>query len=57
MYGNLLEDEKLLRTVHLAIGADYDGLADAFIHLDCLIKDPSMRVDGKQVMKDGDLLD
>jgi len=56
MCGNLMEDEKLLHTVHLAIGMDYDGLAHAFIHLDCLVKDPSMWVDGKQVMKDGDLL-
>lgn len=56
MCGNLMEDEKLLRTVHLAIGMDYDGLANAFIHLDCLVKDPSMWVDGKQVMKDGDIL-
>ena len=55
MCGNLMEDEKLLHTVHLAIGSDYDFLAQAFIHLDCLIKDPSMRVDSKQVMKDGDL--
>ncbi len=40
MYGSLMDDEKLLHTVHPAISTDYDGLASEFIHQDCLVKDP-----------------
>ncbi|MCD1296059.1 leucyl aminopeptidase [Methanocella sp. CWC-04] len=56
MTGNLLEDEKVGKTVHFAIGSNYDNDANALIHQDCLVMNPSMWVDGKQVMKDGVLL-
>ncbi|HTY89923.1 MAG TPA: aminopeptidase [Methanocella sp.] len=56
MTGNLLEDEKVGRTVHFAIGANYDNDANAMIHQDCLVIKPNMWVDKKQVMKDGKLL-
>jgi len=42
MTGNMLEDEKLLGTCHLAIGSNYDEDAEAFIHLDCLIQSPTL---------------
>jgi leucyl aminopeptidase (aminopeptidase T) len=57
MTGNLLEDEKLGKTVHFAIGSNYDNDADALIHQDCLVLKPSLWVDGKQIMKNGNLLD
>ena len=57
MNGNLLEDEKVGKTVHFAIGSNYDYDAEAMIHQDCLVLRPSMWVDGRQIMKDGDLLD
>ena len=57
MTGKLLEDEKLGKTVHFAIGSNYDFDAEALIHQDCLVMRPSMWVDGRQIMKDGDLLD
>ncbi len=40
--GNMLEDEKILGTCHIAIGANYDHDADAFIHLDCIVKAPTI---------------
>lgn len=40
--GNMLEDEKILGTCHIAIGANYDDDAEAFIHLDCLIRKPTI---------------
>ena len=49
MTGNLLEDEKLLNSVHLAIGANYDHDADALIHFDCLILSPTIYVDGERI--------
>ncbi|HEY3422895.1 MAG TPA: leucyl aminopeptidase, partial [Methanocellaceae archaeon] len=56
MTGNLLEDEKLGKTIHLAIGANYDNDANALIHQDCLVMRPSMWVDNKLIMKDGKIL-
>lgn len=40
--GNMLEDEKAFRTCHFAIGQNYDGDANALIHLDCLVKNPTI---------------
>lgn len=59
--GNMLEDEKVLKTCHIAIGANYDRDAEALIHLDGLMKKPTMTAvfkGGKtQVfMKDGELV-
>lgn len=56
MTGNLLEDEKLGKTIHFAIGANYDNDANALIHQDCLVMNPSMWVDKRQIMKNGKLL-
>ncbi len=56
MSGNLLEDEKVGKTVHFAIGANYDNDANALIHQDCLVLRPSMWADSRQIMKDGELL-
>lgn len=49
MTGNLLEDEKLLNSIHLAIGANYDHDADALIHFDCLVLNPTIYVDGERI--------
>ena len=40
--GNMLEDEKVFSTCHIAIGANYDDDAKAVIHLDGLIKLPTI---------------
>jgi leucyl aminopeptidase (aminopeptidase T) len=53
---NLMEAEKAWKTVHFAIGANFDNDASALIHQDCLVLNPSLWVDGEQIMKDGDLL-
>ncbi|HMK48058.1 MAG TPA: leucyl aminopeptidase [Methanocella sp.] len=54
--GNLLEDEKAVGTVHVAIGDNVGGKAPAFIHHDCLMLKPSVWVDGKRLMAAGDLI-
>ncbi|MFO8050912.1 MAG: peptidase M17 [Thermoplasmatota archaeon] len=58
--GNMLEDEKVYGTCHIAIGANYDNDARALIHLDGLIKTPTIIVSGtafqETVMRDGKLL-
>jgi aminopeptidase len=50
--GNMLEDEKVYSTCHIAIGANYDEDAKAMIHLDGLIKLPTITAkyrDGREV--------
>ncbi|MBS7655497.1 hypothetical protein KEJ50_03245 [Candidatus Bathyarchaeota archaeon] len=54
--GNVLEDEKVLGTIHIAIGSNYDEDAQALIHYDCVIKKPSVFIDGKPLMKNGELM-
>jgi leucyl aminopeptidase (aminopeptidase T) len=56
--GELLEDEKLLGTVHLAFGASagIGGEIQVPVHLDCVVMKPTLTVDGRQVIRDGELL-
>ncbi len=42
--GNMLEDEKAFHTCHFAIGSNYDNDAEAMIHLDCLVRNPTIVV-------------
>jgi leucyl aminopeptidase (aminopeptidase T) len=59
--GNMLEDEKVFKTCHLAIGANYDEDANALIHLDGLLTNPTMEITDKKgqtklIMKDGKIV-
>lgn len=40
--GNMLEDEKVLGTCHIAIGSNYDEDANTLIHLDGIINRPNI---------------
>lgn len=59
--GKMLEDEKIAGTCHFAIGANYDRDAEAFIHLDCIVRKPTIAVQGRsgrwrEIMRRGRLL-
>lgn len=56
--GHVLEDEKVLGTVHVALGANasFGGTVQVACHLDGILNRPSLWVDGRQVMRDGQLL-
>jgi len=56
--GILLEDEKVMGTVHIALGNNITmgGTFNVPIHLDGVIKKPTVYLDGKFLMKDGKLL-
>jgi leucyl aminopeptidase (aminopeptidase T) len=56
--GNVLEDEKVLGTVHLAFGNNlgFGGRNDAKIHLDGVIRKPWMWFDDKLIIKQGKIL-
>jgi leucyl aminopeptidase (aminopeptidase T) len=53
--GNILEDEKLLGTVHVAFGASagIGGTVSVPIHLDVVILDASLEVDGRPILEAG----
>ena len=53
--GNVLEDEKILGTVHVAFGASagFGGTVSVPIHLDCVVLDASLTIGGKPVLEDG----
>ncbi|MBN1300402.1 MAG: aminopeptidase [Melioribacteraceae bacterium] len=56
--GMILEDEKVLGTCHIALGNNITmgGLVNVPIHLDGVIKKPTILFDGKEIMKSGKLL-
>lgn len=56
--GHILEDEKILGTVHMALGDNKSmgGEVHVSSHLDGLILKPSLWVDDVQLMKEGNLL-
>ncbi|MGO9902471.1 MAG: aminopeptidase [Solirubrobacteraceae bacterium] len=53
--GNVLEDEKILGTVHVAFGASagIGGTVSVPIHLDVVVRDASLTVDGRPVLESG----
>jgi leucyl aminopeptidase (aminopeptidase T) len=56
--GELLEDEKILGTIHVAFGASagIGGEIQVPVHLDCVVMKPTLTVDGQEVIHDGELL-
>jgi aminopeptidase len=56
--GVLLEDEKVMGTIHIALGNNVSmgGNVNVPIHLDGVVKKPTVWMDGKLLMKDGKLL-
>ncbi|MBQ6810162.1 MAG: aminopeptidase [Firmicutes bacterium] len=57
--GSVLEDEKVLGTIHIALGdnANFGGTVEAECHLDGLLTHPDLYLDGVLVMKDGAWID
>ena len=59
--GNMLEDEKAFHTCHFAIGENYDNDAPSLIHLDGVVREPTIVLtygDGttRTILQDGALL-
>ena len=56
--GNVLEDEKILGTAHVAFGASaaIGGTVQVPVHLDCVLLEPTVEVDGEPLLRDGELL-
>jgi leucyl aminopeptidase (aminopeptidase T) len=56
--GNILEDEKILGTCHVAFGASaaIGGNVQVPVHLDCVVMKPTVELDGEAIVRDGELL-
>jgi len=56
--GVILEDEKVMGTIHIAFGDNKSmgGTVRVASHLDGLVKSPSVWLDDRQIMRDGTLL-
>lgn len=48
--------EEVLRTAHFTIGDNYDFDANGILHQYGLILRPTVTVDGRTIMQDGDIL-
>jgi leucyl aminopeptidase (aminopeptidase T) len=55
--GNVLEDEKILGSAHVAFGASaaIGGTVQVPVHLDCVVLEPTVEVDGKLIAEGGEL--
>lgn len=56
--GLILEDEKVEGTIHLAFGTNtgIGGANESSVHIDGLVRDPTVELDGHVVMRDGRLV-
>jgi leucyl aminopeptidase (aminopeptidase T) len=59
--GNMIVDEKAARTCHFAVGSNYDQDGPALIHLDGLVKEPTIELELENgsnlvLVEDGELI-
>lgn len=56
--GNILEDEKILGTCHVAFGASaaIGGTVQVPVHLDCIVLEPTIEIDGETIVSGGEFL-
>jgi leucyl aminopeptidase (aminopeptidase T) len=56
--GEVLEDEKILGTAHVAFGASagIGGTVQVPVHLDCVVMKPEVSLDGEPIVRAGELL-
>jgi leucyl aminopeptidase (aminopeptidase T) len=58
LIGNVLEDEKILGTVHVAFGASagLGGTISVPVHLDCVVVAPTLDIGGTRVIEAGEFI-
>jgi leucyl aminopeptidase (aminopeptidase T) len=56
--GEILEDEKIQGTCHVAFGASagIGGTVQVPVHLDCIVMKPTVELDGEPIVRGGELL-
>jgi len=59
LVGNVLEDEKVLGTVHIAFGDSTSfpgGRNKCEVHVDLVVLNPTVTVDGREILRDGKIM-
>jgi len=58
LIGNILQDEKCLKTCHIAFGSNFSmgGKIKTDMHIDTVLKNPTIKMDRKTIMKSGELV-
>jgi leucyl aminopeptidase (aminopeptidase T) len=58
LIGEVIEDEKILGTCHVAFGASagIGGTIQVPVHLDCVVMKPTVELDGEAIVREGELL-
>ncbi|PAF18751.1 aminopeptidase [Terribacillus saccharophilus] len=53
--GNVLEDEKVYGTIHIAFGSNntFGGMIAAGVHIDCVVKAPTVYLDDTLLLEEG----
>ncbi|MHB8695874.1 MAG: aminopeptidase, partial [Solirubrobacteraceae bacterium] len=56
--GKILEDEKVEGTIHIAFGTNtgIGGENQAAVHIDGVVRDPTVELDGRTIMRGGRLV-
>ncbi|MEM3703055.1 MAG: leucyl aminopeptidase [Candidatus Bathyarchaeia archaeon] len=57
LIGRLLEDEGVLGTAHIGVGSSLPlgGKIQAPLHIDLIIRNPTIEIDGKKIIENGEL--
>jgi leucyl aminopeptidase (aminopeptidase T) len=55
---NILQDEKVIGTCHIAFGTNinFHGRNKSKVHIDLMLLKPTIKIDGKIIMKNGEPL-
>lgn len=56
MQGNVMTDEKVLGSIHVAVGynlGSYGGVNDSPVHCDCCVRDADVHADGRLLIEKG----
>jgi leucyl aminopeptidase (aminopeptidase T) len=58
LIGEVIEDEKILGSAHVAFGASagIGGIVQVPVHLDCVVMKPDVSIDGEPLVRGGELL-
>ncbi|WP_077306830.1 aminopeptidase [Terribacillus halophilus] len=56
--GNVLEDEKVYGTIHIAFGSNntFGGTIAAGVHIDCVVKAPTVHLDEAILLEEGNMV-
>ncbi|MCD8506392.1 MAG: hypothetical protein LRY37_04950 [Alkalibacterium thalassium] len=54
-----MKTKKVYGTIHIAFGSNkpFGGVTEAGVHIDCVVKEPTVWIDGKKIMEKGSMVE